>query len=148
MQGEYRAEGYHNCLSPSWGQCASTPQLQSMCCSKKANQGLSVLTNASAPSCPPSPAIPCVHHLKGLALWEAQFLQEGCDVREVHAEERAASRADFHGLTYYGERKQCLNAHCGLRPSISPASKNLTRIHKTPHQLSCAMMEPVTIGLK
>lgn len=38
--------------------------------------------------------------LKDLGLWEAQFLQEEGDVCEVHAEKRAASRADFHGLAY------------------------------------------------
>lgn len=38
--------------------------------------------------------------LKDLGLWEAQFLQEEGDVCEVHAEERATSRADFHGLAY------------------------------------------------
>lgn len=41
-----------------------------------------------------------VHYLKDLGLWEAQFLQEEGDVCEVHAEERATSRADFHGLAY------------------------------------------------
>lgn len=41
-----------------------------------------------------------VHYLKDLGLWEAQFLQEEGDVREVHAEKRAASRADFHGFTH------------------------------------------------
>lgn len=57
-------------------------------------------TTASVPSCPLSPAIHFAHHLKDLALREAQLLQEEGDVREVHAEKRAASRADFHGLTY------------------------------------------------
>lgn len=38
--------------------------------------------------------------LKDLGLWEAQFLQKEGDVCEVHAEERATSRADFHGLAY------------------------------------------------
>lgn len=57
-------------------------------------------TAASAPFCPPSPAIPFVHHLKDLALREAEFLQEEGDVCQVHAEKRAAPGADFHGLTY------------------------------------------------
>lgn len=57
-------------------------------------------TAASAPSCPLSPTIHFVHHLKDLVLREAQLLQEEGDVREVHAEKWAASGADFHGLAY------------------------------------------------
>lgn len=57
------------------------------------------MTPAVAPSCPLSSEIHFELHLKALALREAQFLQQEGDVCEVHAEKRAVSRADFHGLT-------------------------------------------------
>lgn len=64
------------------------------------DQATGMMTNALASSAHSSQQSVFVHYLKDLGLREAQFLQEEGDVCQVHAEKRAASRADFHGFTH------------------------------------------------